>query len=150
MNWLPSLLEQKQGLSVSGSSLWMISTIIGMSLGMLSFGKLFDKFGSRTTYSVFLIMSGLSVTLYTFVHSAFLMLLIGAIVGFFANGMNAGYGALISSFYPTEIRSFANNAIFNTGRAVGGLSQYWLVISLIGAAFSSSAAVALGHFTLFR
>lgn len=50
------------------------------------------------------------------------MLLIGAIVGFFANGMNAGYGALISSFYPTEIRSLANNAIFNTGRAIGGLS----------------------------
>ena len=36
--------------------------------------------------------------------------------------MYAGYGALVSSLYPTEIRSFANNAIFNTGRAVGGLS----------------------------
>ncbi len=143
MNWLPSLLEQKQGLSVSGSSLWMISTIIGMSLGMLSFGKLFDKFGSRTTYSVFLIMSGLSVTLYTFVHSAFLMLLIGAIVGFFANGMNAGYGALISSFYPTEIRSFANNAIFNTGRAVGGLSPI-LVGYIIDRSGFSAALLCLG------
>ncbi|WEV64801.1 MFS transporter [Bifidobacterium sp. ESL0732] len=122
MNWLPSMLEKKEGLSVSGSSLWMISTIIGMSLGMLTFGKLFDKFGSKVTYSVFLIMAGLSVALYAFVHNVFLMLLVGAVVGFFANGMNAGYGALISSFYPTEIRSFANNAIFNTGRAVGGLS----------------------------
>lgn len=147
MNWLPSLLEKQQGLSVSGSSLWMISTIIGMSIGMLSFGKLFDKFGSRLTYSVFLIMSGMSVTLYTFVHSAFLMLIIGAIVGFFANGMNAGYGALISSFYPTEIRSLANNAIFNTGRAIGGLSPI-LVGYIIDEKGFSVALLVLGSFYL--
>jgi MFS family permease len=46
----------------------------------------------------------------------------GAIVGFFSNGMFAGYGALISSFYPVQIRSTATNTIFNFGRAVGGLS----------------------------
>lgn len=143
MNWLPSLLEKKQGLSVSGSSLWMISTIIGMSLGMLSFGKLYDKFGSKLTYSAFLIMSGLSVTLYIFVHSSFLMLIIGAVVGFFANGMNAGYGALISSFYPTEIRSFANNAIFNTGRAIGGLSPI-LIGYMIDRSGFSAALLLLG------
>lgn len=36
--------------------------------------------------------------------------------------MFAGYGALISSFYPVEIRSTATNTIFNFGRAVGGFS----------------------------
>lgn len=122
MNWLPSLLEKKMGLTVSGSSLWMISTIIGMSLGMLLFGKLLDKFGSKVAFSIFLICAAISVSLYIFVNNAIVMLFVGAIVGFFANGMNAGYGALISSFYPTQVRSLANNAIFNTGRAIGGLS----------------------------
>ncbi|MDO1605739.1 MFS transporter [Lactobacillus sp. YT155] len=122
MNWLPSYLENKLGLSVSGSSIWMISTIVGMSIGMLTFGKVLDKYGSKIAYSIFLILAGVSIIFYIYVDNAYLMLLVGAVVGFFANGMNAGFGALISSFYPTEIRSFANNAIFNTGRAVGGLS----------------------------
>jgi nitrate/nitrite transporter NarK len=36
--------------------------------------------------------------------------------------MFAGYGALISSYYPVHIRSTATNTIFNFGRAIGGLS----------------------------
>lgn len=73
MNWLPSLLESQLGLSVSGSSLWMISTIVGMSIGMLCFGKLLDKFGSKITYSLFLISAAASISLYTFVHNGILM-----------------------------------------------------------------------------
>lgn len=143
MNWLPTILEKKLGLTVSGSSMWMISTIIGMSIGMLCFGKLLDRFGSKLTYSVFLIFAALSIALYTVVNSAVLMLFVGAIVGFFANGMNAGYGALISSFFPTEIRSFANNAIFNTGRAIGGMSPI-LIGFLIDAKGFTYALLALG------
>ncbi|MNI74938.1 hypothetical protein D3C73_1310540 [compost metagenome] len=36
--------------------------------------------------------------------------------------MFAGYGALIGSYYPVQIRSTATNTIFNFGRAVGGFS----------------------------
>ncbi|MFD1454942.1 MFS transporter [Levilactobacillus lanxiensis] len=147
MNWLPSLLEKQQGLSVSGSSIWMISTIIGMSIGMLCFGKLLDRFGSKITYSAFLIMAAASISLYSLVHNSILMLVVGMIVGFFANGMNAGYGALISSFYPTEIRSFANNVIFNTGRAVGGLSPI-LIGYLIDRSGFSAALLFLGSLYL--
>ncbi len=147
MNWLPSLLEKQQGLTVSGSSMWMISTIIGMSIGMLCFGKLLDRLGSKITYSAFLIMAAASVSLYSLVHNSLLMLVVGMIVGFFANGMNAGYGALISSFYPTEVRSFANNVIFNTGRAIGGLSPI-LIGYLIDKSGFSAALLFLGSLYL--
>lgn len=122
MNWLPSILQKQHGLSVSNSSLWTISTIIGMSLGMLCFGQVLDKFGAKISYSIFLIASAASVFLYVFAQNAIALLIGGAFVGFFVNGMFAGYGAVISSFYPTHIRSTANNVIFNVGRAVGGLS----------------------------
>lgn len=46
-----------------------------------------------------------------------------AIVGFFVNGMFAGYGAMITRLYPHHIRSTANNLILNVGRAVGGFSS---------------------------
>ncbi|WP_339231024.1 MFS transporter [Oceanobacillus sp. FSL K6-2867] len=140
MNWIPSILQQQLGLSVSGSSLWMISTILGMCAGMFLFGRILDRFGAKVSYSIFLIASAASVFLYVFAQSPITILIGGTIVGFFANGMNAGYGALISSFYPTEVRSTANNAIFNTGRALGGLSP--IAIGFLLDQFGLTAAMA--------
>ncbi|WP_188455699.1 MFS transporter [Virgibacillus oceani] len=140
MNWLPSILQEQLGLSVSGSSLWMISTILGMIAGMLLFGQILDRLGAKVSYGIFLIASAASVFLYVFAQSAVTILIGGAIVGFFANGMNAGYGALISSFYPTVARSTANNLIFNTGRALGGLSP--IVIGFLLDNYSITAAMA--------
>lgn len=122
MIWLPSMLQQSQGLSVSSSALWTISTAVGMIIGMLTFGIFMDKFGVKRAYGIFLLASACAVFLYSYATGSAWVLIGGAIVGFFANGMFAGYGALISSFYPVQIRSTATNTIFNFGRAVGGLS----------------------------
>jgi MFS family permease len=122
MIWLPSMLQKSHGFSVSGSAIWTISTIVGMVIGMLTFGVIMDRLGSRVSYGIFLVSSALAVFLYSFASSGIALLIGGAIVGFFANGMYAGYGALISNHYPTRMRSTATNTIFNLGRAVGGLS----------------------------
>lgn len=123
MNWLPSIVQKKQGLSVSGSSYWMIATIIGMSIGMMVFGTIMDKIGPRWAFGIFLLGSAVVVFAIINVTSYWAMLLAGALTGFFSNGMFGGYGAVISQLYPTEIRSTANNLIMNTGRAIGGLSS---------------------------
>lgn len=122
MIWLPSMLQQSQGLSVSSSALWTISTAIGMIIGMLTFGQFMDRFGAKRAFGIFLLASACAVFLYSYATGSVGVLLGGAIVGFFSNGMFAGYGALISSFYPVQIRSTATNTIFNFGRAIGGLS----------------------------
>lgn len=129
MNWLPSIVEQQSHLSVKGSSLWMISTIIGMSIGMMTFGTIFDKMGPRLSFGIFLLASAVLVYALAYAHSVGLLLIIGAVVGFFSNGMYGGYGAIVSRIYPTEVRSSANNIIVGVGRAVGGMSS--LVIGLI-------------------
>ncbi|MCD5564006.1 MFS transporter [Lactobacillus delbrueckii] len=123
MNWLPSIVQKKQGLSVSGSSYWMIATIIGMSLGMMVFGTIMDKIGPRWAFGIFPLGSAVVVFAIVNVTSYWAMLLAGALTGFFSNGMFGGYGAVISQLYPTEIRSTANNLIMNTGRAIGGFSS---------------------------
>ncbi|RJS61439.1 MFS transporter [Bacillus sp. PK3_68] len=122
MIWLPSMLQQSQGLSVSSSALWTISTAVGMIVGMLTFGQFMDRFGSKRAFGIFLLASACAVFLYSYATGSAGVLIGGAIVGFFSNGMFAGYGALISSYYPVQIRSTATNTIFNFGRAVGGLS----------------------------
>ncbi len=123
MNWLPSIMQAQLGLSVSGSSLWTVSTIVGMSLGMLTFGIIMDKLGPRTAFTIFLLCSSLSVFLLVMAHSQWSLVAAAVVVGYFINGMYGGYGAIISSLYPTEIRATANNFIMNLGRAVGGFSS---------------------------
>lgn len=129
MNWLPTIMQKSIGVSVSGSNSWMISTILGMCLGMLVFGQLLDKFGPRLVYGIFLVCSALAVYGFTFASSAATLLIGGAILGFFVNGMFAGYGAMITRLYPYEVRTIANNTILNVGRAVGGFSS--VIIGMI-------------------
>jgi MFS family permease len=123
MNWLPSIMQTRLGLSVSGSSLWMVSTILGMSVGMLTFGTIMDKIGARRSYVIFLICSALSVYLLVLARNQWTLITAAVIVGYFINGMYGGYGAIISRLYPTAIRATANNFIMNLGRAVGGFSS---------------------------
>lgn len=123
MSWLPKIMQDQLNLNVAGSSLWMVSTILGMSVGMMTFGTIMDKLGSRFSYTIFLICSAASVYLLILANSKMTLIAAAVVVGYFINGMYGGYGAIISSLYPTEIRATANNFIMNIGRAVGGFSS---------------------------
>ncbi|HEO0628212.1 TPA: MFS transporter [Streptococcus agalactiae] len=129
MNWLPTIIQTNLNVSVKNSSLWMIATILGMCLGMLVFGQLLDKFGPRLVYGCFLLSSAICVYLFQFATTMHSMIIGGAVVGFFVNGMFAGYGAMITRLYPHHIRSTANNLILNVGRAIGGFSS--VIIGMI-------------------
>lgn len=119
MNWLPSIVQKQQGLTVSGSSIWMIATILGMSIGMVAF----DRLGPRVAFGIFLLGSAAVMFVILVVKSATALILAGALIGFFSNGMFGSYGAMISRLYPTAIRSTANSMIMNVGRAISGFSS---------------------------
>ncbi|MDT3393397.1 MAG: MFS transporter [Bacillota bacterium] len=130
MNWLPTIMQQQMHLSVAGSSTWMLATIAGMSAGMLTFGWILDRIGPRFAFGLFLIASAAGVYILTLPNSMGALLFVGAIVGYFSNGMFAGYGAIVSRLYPSEVRATANNVIMNVGRCVGGFSSViigWLL-----------------------
>jgi len=69
------------------------------------------------------------------------LLIGGAVMGFFVNGMLGGYGALISELYPTSARATAQNVFFNIGRAVAGFGP--LAVGAVAAAYSFETAIAL-------
>lgn len=123
MNWLPSIMQKRLGLTVSGSSLWMIATIIGMSLGMLVFGHVLDQLGPRLAFAIFLIAAAIALFGILLTTNRLTLLVAGATLGFFSDGMYGGYGAMVSRLYPTEIRTTANNCIVNVGRLIGGFSS---------------------------
>lgn len=134
MNWLPTIMQKKLNLTVAGSSSWMIATIIGMSLGMLTFGQILDKLGPKVAFGLFLIASSLAVYVLNIPTTLASLTLVGAVVGYFSNGMFTGYGAVVSRLYPPEVRATANNVIMNTGRCIGGFSS--IVIGFILAHYS--------------
>jgi len=65
----------------------------------------------------------------------------GAVMGFFVNGMLGGYGALMSELYPTAARATAQNVLFNIGRAVGGFGP--VVVGALAASYGFETAIAL-------
>lgn len=148
MIWLPTMLQQSQGLSVSSSAIWTISTAVGMIAGMLTFGRFIDRFGLKASYGMFLLASAAAVFLYAYATGSAGVLIGGAIVGFFSNGMFAGYGALISRFYRVDIRSTATNTIFNFGRAAGGLSPIVVGYILQHATMSLAMAYLAGLYCI--
>ena len=122
INWLPSIMQKQLGLSVSKSALWTIVTFVGMSIGMMTFGTILDKFGPRKAFGMFLLIAAVAVYGITFAFNAATLLLAATVLGFFSNGMYCGYGVIISRLYHIEIRSTANNFIMGCGRAIGGFS----------------------------
>jgi MFS family permease len=69
------------------------------------------------------------------------LLIAGAVMGFFVNGMLGGYGALMSELYPTAARATAQNVLFNVGRAIGGFGP--VVVGFVAAEVGFQTAIAL-------
>ncbi|MDY6084909.1 MAG: MFS transporter [Dialister sp.] len=122
MVWLPMILLREHGLTTKSMSGWMIVTVIGMIAGIYVFGWLCDHIGRKKPYLLFYVCAAAMVYVYVNLGSPVALLFGGAFLGFFCNGMMAGYGTLLSESYTTDARSTAQNFIFNTGRAVGGFA----------------------------
>ena len=140
MIWLPTILMQKHNLSLNRTTTWMVVTVIGMIIGIYVFGYFADRVGRRPAYISFYICSAAAVYIYSNLSDPIHLLIGGAILGFFCNGMMAGYGALLSEHYPTDARSTAQNFIFNSGRAVGGFAP--VVIGMLAAQYTLNGALA--------
>lgn len=122
MVWLPMILLREHGLTTKSMSGWMIATVIGMIAGIYVFGCLCDRLGRKKPYLLFYVCAAAMVYVYVNLGSPLALLFGGAFLGFFCNGMMAGYGTLLSENYTTDARSTAQNFIFNTGRAIGGFA----------------------------
>lgn len=141
MVWLPMILLKEHGLTTKSMSGWMIVTVIGMIAGIYVFGYLCDRLGRKIPYLIFYICAAAMVYIYVNLGTPMALLFGGAFLGFFCNGMMAGYGTLLSENYTTDARSTAQNFIFNTGRAVGGFAP--AIIGALAQSHGFSAAFAL-------
>jgi MFS family permease len=141
MIWLPSYLSSRFGYTLTQSALWTAVTVAGMAAGIWVFGQFADRIGRRPALITFQVGAAVMVLVYSQLTDSTALLIGGAIMGVFVNGMLGGYGALLSELYPTEARGTAENVLFNLGRGVGGFGP--LAVGALVAAYSYQAAIAL-------
>jgi MFS family permease len=141
MIWLPSYLSSRFGFALTQSAVWTSVTIAGMAVGIYCFGHIADRVGRRPAFFGYMLGSAVMVVAYSRLTDPFALLIAGAVMGFFVNGMLGGYGALISELFPTSARATAQNVLFNIGRAVGGFGP--VVVGLVAATYSFEAAIAM-------
>ncbi|MCM2314612.1 MAG: MFS transporter [Thermoanaerobaculia bacterium] len=151
MTWLPSFLATPidkggAGLTVTKSALWTVLIQLGAFAGYVSFGWIADRIGRRPAFTLF--MAGALVTIPVYAAAASnvtVLLLVGPLVGYFAHGYFAVFGALLAELYPTSIRATGQGFCYNIGRLASALSPYF-----IGkAAETGGLGVALGVDALF-
>jgi benzoate transport len=141
MTWMPTMLAKERGYSINQTSYWTFFTISGMIVGTFIFGYLVEKWGRKPAFITFQIIAAISVWVFFKQTEMSIILIVGAFMGFFVNGMMGGYGTLLAEHYSTEVRATAQNFIFNTGRMLGGFAP--LIIGYLALHHSLSTAMSL-------
>jgi MFS family permease len=149
--WLPSFLASPvekggAGLSLVGSTKWILLIQSGAFLGYLSFGFLADRLGRRRAFSAFLLMAAALVPVFgRSATSSEALLVLGPLVGFFGHGFFSVFGVLLAELFPTAVRATAQSLIYNTGRALSALAP-WVIGSI---AAQQGFGAAMGGTSLF-
>jgi MFS family permease len=141
MIWLPSYLSTRFGFALTQSAVWTTVTIAGMAVGIFMFGHIADRIGRRPAFFMYMLGAAVMVVFYSRLTDPIYLLVAGAVMGFFVNGMLGGYGALISELFPTSARATAQNVLFNVGRAIGGFGP--VVVGAVASLYSFEFAIAL-------
>jgi MFS family permease len=140
MIWLPSYLSSRFGYNPLQSALWFSVTILGMAFGIFVFGFFADLVGRRPALLTFQAGAAITVIVFSQLTDPLGLLIGGAIMGIFVNGMLGGYGTLLAELYPTEARATAENVLFNLGRGIGGFGPF--VVGALVASYSFEVAIA--------
>ena len=141
MIWLPNYLGTRFHFGLTRSAAWTAVTILGMALGIYVFGQVADRLGRRPAFIGWMLGAAVMVVVYSRLTDPAALLIGGAVMGFFVNGMLGGYGALMSELYPAAVRATAQNVLFNLGRAIGGFGP--VAIGTIAASLGFQTAIAL-------
>jgi MFS family permease len=141
MIWLPNYLATRFHYGLTQSAVWTAVTILGMGVGIYAFGQLADRIGRRPAFLGYMLGAAIMVVVYSRLTDPTSLLIGGAVMGLFVNGMLGGYGALMSELYPTVARATAQNVLFNIGRAIGGFGP--LAVGAVAASYGFDTAIAL-------
>ena len=134
--WVPAYLSLPiarggRGFSMMGTAtLLIVLNLCGMFPGYISFGWVADHLGRRRSFLLYLFTAAILIPFYALARSQVTLLVLGAVVAFFATGWFSGCGTIASEIYPTQLRARALGFTYTGARAISSVSPY--VIGKIG------------------
>ncbi|ARP90228.1 MFS transporter [Bordetella genomosp. 9] len=147
--WLPTYLKLERGLSVFGTSSYLVVMILGSFLGYVAGAYATDRLGRRATYVLFAIGAMAMALVYMIIPiSNTSMLFLGFPMGILMQGMFSGIGATISESYPSSVRATGYGVSYNVGRVIGSffpLSVGWLSGGSLGLGVSIAVVAGVGY-----
>jgi len=129
-SWMPPYLTlpiEKGGRGIGlMNTTWLLVTLNlgGMYPGYLCFGWIADKLGRRRSLALFTLCAALLIPLYAAARAPWLILILGALVGFFGTGFFSGSGLVGSEIFPTAVRARALGFTYNGARALSCIAPY--------------------------
>jgi MFS family permease len=144
--WLPTFLKTVRNLSVLSSVPYLAIVIIGSFIGYVCSGYINDWLGRRVTFALYAICSAILIAVYTQIpagaNSLWLLLILGAPLGFFASGIFSGFGSYLAELFPSRARGAGQGFTYNFGRGVGAL--FPAIIGYLSASIGLAGAVGFG------
>ena len=152
-NWTPTLiraLPDMQGLSASDTKTYVVYATmvlnVGALFGYLSFGPLAERLGRRATFGLMCLGSLVMVPITFLTPRAYgHVLLLLPLLGFFNNGIFAGFPIYLPELYPTRIRATGAGFCFNAGRVLASTGPFLtgFLVAGLGSFGRAASAVAL-------
>lgn len=130
MVYVPTILTS-YGFKLSNSVLLAGAMTVLGGIGSIVMGPLADKYGRKSIWSLYVIITIISLFALTGNPSTALLLIAGAFVAFFGTGIMPICKLYIAEQYPTELRGVGTGFGEAVSRIVGGvLATYYLAFFL--------------------
>jgi len=146
-SWMPPYLTLPvarggRGFSLMSSATLLVTlNLVGMFPGYLCYGWVADKLGRKRSLIIYTLCAAGLIPLYAAARSQWIILVLGALVGFFGTGFFAGSGIIGSELFPTRVRARALGFTYNGARALSCVAPY--TIGWVGDKHGLSAAFLL-------
>lgn len=130
MVYVPTILTT-YGFELSNSVILAGAMTVLGGVGSVVMGPLADKYGRKLVWSLYVIITIISLFLLTSTESITALLCIGALVAFFGTGIMPICKVYVAEQYPTELRGVGTGFGEAVSRIVGGvLATYYLAFFL--------------------
>ncbi|HEY2236071.1 MAG TPA: MFS transporter, partial [Candidatus Angelobacter sp.] len=129
-SWMPPYLtlpveKGGRGLSMMNTTTLLVTlNLVGMFPGYLCYGWFADKLGRKRSLILYTLCAAGLIPLYAAARTPWIILILGAFVGFFGTGFFAGSGIIGSELFPTRVRARALGFTYNGARALSCVAPY--------------------------
>lgn len=151
--WIPAFLalpvaQGGRGLTIVQTAVWLVVLGVGKWFGYVLFGYFADTVGRVRTYITYLVTAAVLVPVFASVTNPELLLVVGALLGFFGTGYFSGFGAIASELFPTEIRATAMGVTYNLGRGLSAAAPFLTGALALHAGLGAAFLLTSGAFLL--